>query len=115
MATNRSRHGRAPELVDPGTSPNATKASNMYDFGIVAFEVRIDTFAWYRSVCSLETDYYGESSISQEETECSILLNGEGGSALTAGSPRNPGAAVGYYRKVLAERTLGAHVGQRGA
>jgi len=99
MWAGRYRHSRAPELVDPGTSPNATvpthstKAGNMYDFGIMAFEVRTGTFAWYRSVRSLKTGSYGATSICPDgKSEFSNSLNGGRGSA-----PRPYGFTVGYY------------------
>jgi hypothetical protein len=53
MDTNALSRGCAPELAVPGMSPNATdathptKASDMYAFGVMTFEVREDTFTWY--------------------------------------------------------------------
>lgn len=63
MVTVQSCHGRAPELVDATEHTHTTKASNMYDFGLIAFEVWTDTFAWHRSVCSLKTGSHGATSI----------------------------------------------------
>lgn len=108
-------------MVDPGTSPNATvpihstKASNMYDFGVMAFQVRTDTFACYRSVRSLKIGSYGETSISlDEKSEFSNVLNGERESTLMGVSPRSLGFAAGYYWAMLVQKTLEAHIGQKG-
>ena len=49
MNTDRLSRSRAPELVGPGTSSNLTdpthqtKASDMYAFGVMAFEVWINS------------------------------------------------------------------------
>jgi len=73
MGTNRLSRGRAPELAAPGTSPNTadpthrTKASDMYAFGVMTFEVRTDAFAWYRFVHSLRTGSYGATPIFRDD------------------------------------------------
>jgi len=52
-SNHRLSRCRAPELAGLGMSPNVTdaahptKASDMYAFGVMAWEVRIDSFEWH--------------------------------------------------------------------
>jgi len=69
MGINRLSCACAPELTAPGASPDVTdskprtKASDMYAFGIVTFEVWKDTVAWYCPARSLETGSHGTATI----------------------------------------------------
>ena len=57
-STDQLSRSCAPELTWPGAPPNLddptypTKASDMYGFGIMAWEVRAGSFGWYHSACS---------------------------------------------------------------
>ena len=39
--------------------PHSTKAGDVYNFGVMAFEVLVDSFLWERSVYSFETGIHG--------------------------------------------------------
>ena len=121
LRSDKPPRTQAPELANQKTSPNATgstrctKASNMYAFGVIAFEVRMDTFASYCSVRSLEAGSRGRTRIFQEERDCGIFVDDEREKAPTVGSPQNSGAAVVYNRTVLGQRTPEAYISYRGA
>jgi len=69
MGTNRLSRACAPELTAPGASWDITdpkprtKASDMYAFGVMTFEVRTDTSGRYFSARSLETGSHGTTAI----------------------------------------------------
>lgn len=66
--SDRLSRAHAPELICPRALPNLTeptrptKASDMYAFGVMAWEVRVDSFVRCRSVSSLETGSHGETA-----------------------------------------------------
>ena len=69
IGTNRLSCACAPELTALGVSPDVadpkprTKASDMYAFGVMTFEVWTDTAAWYCSARSLETGSHWTTTI----------------------------------------------------
>ena len=73
MGTNRFSRACAPELTVPGISRDATdpaprtKASDIYAFGVMTFEVWTDTFVRYFSARSLETGSHGATAISGDD------------------------------------------------
>jgi len=73
MGTSRFSRSCAPELTVPRTSRDVTdptprtKASDMYAFGVVAFEVWTDTFGRYCLTRSLETGSYGATAIFRDD------------------------------------------------
>jgi len=84
MGTIKVCRSCAPELARPGMSPNSddpthpTKPTDMYAFGVTAWEVRKYQFVLYRSVCSLEQILTGRPPFS-DMTEIAAtysMLNG---------------------------------------
>jgi len=65
------------EEYDP---THRTKASDMYAFGIMIFEVRADIFVWYLSAHSLESGSHRAAAISWVR---GTVVNDAGGSAST--------------------------------
>jgi len=69
MATNRLSCACAPELTALGVLSDVanpkprTKASDMYAFGVMTFEVWTDTAAWYCSARSPGTGSHGTATI----------------------------------------------------
>ena len=118
MGTNRFSRACAPELTVPGASRDATdpkprtKASDMYAFGVMTFEVWTDTFVWYFSVRSLETGSHGTTTIFGDDRDRGDVLDVERGQAIAAESPGDLGSTVVYARTVLAQCTLEAHDSQ---
>jgi serine/threonine protein kinase len=112
-AEGRTSAGRlsrsdAPEVVRGSSLP--TKASDMYAFGVMTWEVRVDLFVWNCSVCSFETGSHWATPVLRDDRDRSNVLDGERGQAIAVGPPRNRGSNLGYGRTVLAHRALEAGV-----
>jgi len=67
--TDRLSRSLAPELACSGIPPNLTepshptKASDMYAFGVTAWEVGTGPLIWRRSIHSLGTGSHGPTSV----------------------------------------------------
>jgi serine/threonine protein kinase len=91
-----------PELSGGRTSRNPhpptprTKASDMYDFGVMACEVRTDATVGYYSVYSPKTGSYRTIPISRDGLEEPRGFHTKVQTTRTAGSPRGPRFTAGY-------------------
>ena len=84
-SAGRLPRGDAPEVVR-GSSP-PTKASDMYAFGVVAWEVWVDSFACHCSVCSFEAGSHRATPVLRDDRDRSDVLDGERGQAIAAKQP----------------------------
>jgi hypothetical protein len=113
-AEDRTSAGRlslsnAPEVVHG--SSITTQASDVYAFGVMAWEVRVDSFAWHCSACLFETGSHWATSVLRHDQDCRDVRDGEGGQAVAAGPPRDLGSNLACGGTVLARGTLEAGVG----
>ena len=82
---DRVPRSRVPGLTRPVESTNLTdlthptKASDMYAFGVMAWEVRTDLFMQCWSVRSLETGSYGTSTVLRDDRDRSNVLDADWG------------------------------------
>ena len=104
----RLSRGDAPEVVCGSSLP--TRVSDMYAFGVMVWEVRVDSFTRHCSVCLFETGPHQATSVLRHVRDCSNVLDGERGQAIAAGPPRDLGSNLEYGRTVLAHRALEAGV-----
>ena len=72
---------RAPEMIGPGTTGTAhpTKASDMYAFGVMTWEVRTDSFVRYYSICSLGVGSHGTTTVLRDDGDCGDVFDAERG------------------------------------
>ena len=117
MAEDMTSAGRlsrsdAPEVVHG--SSLVTKTSDMYAFGVVAWEVWADLFACYCSACSFEIGPHRATPVLRDDRDRSDVLDGERGQAIAAGPPRDLGSNLEYGRTVLVRHALEAYVDWRG-
>ena len=102
---------KSPNLTD---STHPTKAGDMYAFGVVAWEVRTDSFVRKYSVSSLGIGSHGATALLRDGRGRGNVLDAERDEATATGPPRNLGPSVVHDRTVLAQHTLKAHVSWRG-
>lgn len=92
---DRSFPGAAPELIDPqrwgSTDPGATKASDVYAFAVLAWEVRMESVTSInhsRMERSSPLDFRWATSVLQRERCHGDSFNAQWASTSTTGSPR---------------------------
>ena len=94
--------------AEGGTS--TTEAEDMHAFGVLAWEVRTQSFVRALSVCSLETDSHRTVPVLWNDGDCGNALDAERDSATETGRPPNLRSNMVYDRTLLAQRTFKAHV-----
>jgi len=82
---DRLSRNRAPELMGPRESLNGTdnthptKASDMYAFGVMTWEVWSDSFVRCCSIRSLGAGSHGAATILRDDGDCGNVLDAERG------------------------------------
>ena len=117
---NRLSRSRRPESTRRGISSSGigvthpTKADDMLAFGFVAFEVRIDSFAWHLPVCSPAADSDRETPVLWDDQGCGHVLDAEQKKTTTAEQLQGFRCDVADDPRLLEPRGVKANGNRRG-